>query len=457
MISVTEIILIVAGILAVIIGYLIPNGHGVGENEFELTEDKIDEMVRKAIRNSQGQLDELLDESMEDAINKAERAMDRVTNEKMNAISEYSDTVMNDIHKNHDEVMFMYDMLNDKHKNLRNTVSEVNRAAKEVKQTAEEAVLTAEHAEAAARTAKEAALKAESSSSHEDKRYVYGKQKNYSSVDISPGARIVPQRPLVQDNRAAVAGQDNTEIIQDKRRSINAQEIYAAQDKRETVIAPERVMVQETRSNVTAPERVESIEKEAAAITSEKSATAVKPETSDIESTSIKTESVKRTITAIEQMQSGVLPDKQNVIKKSDEADLEFLDDDEEDIRFNDIYKDEPQEDISSGEIADKNAEDFSKLTDLINRADVAGAEKTNKVIGYSADEKVAVGESGNETEIADQTDDPVSRNQRILDMHKQGKSAVVIARELRLGIGEVKLVIDLAGKHNKKNRSSAV
>jgi hypothetical protein len=38
--------------------------------------------------------------------------------------------------------------------------------------------------------------------------------------------------------------------------------------------------------------------------------------------------------------------------------------------------------------------------------------------------------------------------------MHKAGKSAVVIARELKLGIGEVKLVIDLAGKH-KKNRSS--
>ncbi len=49
---------------------------------------------------------------------------------------------------------------------------------------------------------------------------------------------------------------------------------------------------------------------------------------------------------------------------------------------------------------------------------------------------------------------DPASRNQRILDMHKAGKSAVVIARELKLGIGEVKLVIDLAGKH-KKNRSS--
>ena len=34
--------------------------------------------------------------------------------------------------------------------------------------------------------------------------------------------------------------------------------------------------------------------------------------------------------------------------------------------------------------------------------------------------------------------------NDRILEMHKAGKSNMSIARELGLGIGEVKLVIDL-------------
>ena len=151
MISVTEIVLIIAGILAVVIGYLIPSGSGLSEEDTAMSEQKISEMVSRAIRNSQGQIDDMLDDCMEDAINKAERAMDRVTNEKMSAISEYSDTVMNDIHRNHDEVMFMYDMLNDKHKNLKNTVSEVNRVAKEAKQTAEIAQETAEQAEAVTR------------------------------------------------------------------------------------------------------------------------------------------------------------------------------------------------------------------------------------------------------------------------------------------------------------------
>ena len=36
------------------------------------------------------------------------------------------------------------------------------------------------------------------------------------------------------------------------------------------------------------------------------------------------------------------------------------------------------------------------------------------------------------------------NNNDRILEMHKQGKSNVAIAKELGLGVGEVKLVIDL-------------
>ena len=34
--------------------------------------------------------------------------------------------------------------------------------------------------------------------------------------------------------------------------------------------------------------------------------------------------------------------------------------------------------------------------------------------------------------------------NERILELHKKGKSNMAIAKELGLGIGEVKLVIDL-------------
>ena len=37
-----------------------------------------------------------------------------------------------------------------------------------------------------------------------------------------------------------------------------------------------------------------------------------------------------------------------------------------------------------------------------------------------------------------------MNSNDRILSLHKEGKSNMAIAKELGLGIGEVKLVIDL-------------
>jgi len=47
----------------------------------------------------------------------------------------------------------------------------------------------------------------------------------------------------------------------------------------------------------------------------------------------------------------------------------------------------------------------------------------------------------GNETAPAEEGQ---NNNEKILEMHRQGKSTVAIAKELGLGVGEVKLVIDL-------------
>jgi DNA-binding NarL/FixJ family response regulator len=371
MISVTEIVLIIVGILAVILGYLIPNGSALSDMDEEMTEAKINDMVRKAIRNSQGQIDEMLDECTEEAINKAERAMDRVTNEKMSAISEYSDTVMNDIHKNHDEVMFMYDMLNDKHKNLKNTVSEVNRAAKEVKQTAKEAVLTAEQAEEKARQAKEAAMQADISSEAITYNEKKEDEKQFSSlVDIL--------------DRADSAAAQKT-----ANRVIGTDTAFAG-----NVITPEVNPVSEEKPKIN---EVEEIKYEERTSESEKAFESEK---------------------TFESEKADAVPVNNETAPVKDRTES---------------YDMPPVE----------------ELPVVKEEGNVSAA----KVVSISDASRKKAAEAM-ETQPQTVSNDPASRNQRILDMHKAGKSAVVIARELKLGIGEVKLVIDLAGKH-KKNRSS--
>ena len=76
------------------------------------------------------QMQDKMDETSEDALEKAERSLERLTNEKIMAVSEYSDTVLQEIHKNHEEAMFLYDMLNNKHANIKDTVSKMDKAVK---------------------------------------------------------------------------------------------------------------------------------------------------------------------------------------------------------------------------------------------------------------------------------------------------------------------------------------
>ena len=45
---------------------------------------------------------------------------------------------------------------------------------------------------------------------------------------------------------------------------------------------------------------------------------------------------------------------------------------------------------------------------------------------------------------LADVSGAGINNNEQILALHRKGKSTVAIARELGLGVGEVKLVIDL-------------
>ncbi|MBO4911186.1 MAG: hypothetical protein J5504_00545 [Butyrivibrio sp.] len=138
MISITEIVLIVVGFAAIILGYLLPAGKELDEEDKLLMEREIRELVRREVEDQRENIENMVDDTVDLSLDRTERAMERISNEKLSAIGEYSDTVINDIHKNHDEVMFMYDMLNDKHKNLTSVVTEVTKKADEAKKVVKE-------------------------------------------------------------------------------------------------------------------------------------------------------------------------------------------------------------------------------------------------------------------------------------------------------------------------------
>lgn len=138
--GILEILLLVIGGVIFALSFILPaEKEKLPETSKALAKEEIESLVSKEMENIRSHVDDVVEESMEYAMEKTERSLERLSNEKIMAVNEYSDTVLQEIHRNHEEVMFLYDMLNDKHTNLKNTVSEVNKTVKEAEETKKEA------------------------------------------------------------------------------------------------------------------------------------------------------------------------------------------------------------------------------------------------------------------------------------------------------------------------------
>ena len=336
MISITEIVLIVAGFAAIILGYLLPAGKDMDEEDKMLMEREIRELVRREVEDQKETIDDMVGDSVENSLDRTERAMERISNEKMSAIGEYSDTVINDIHKNHDEVMFMYDMLNDKHKNLTSVVSEVTKKADEAKQVVRDAEATAKEAQ-------------------------------------------------------------------------EASNLLAASDEKSNVRA---ILLDETDDRL-----------------------------------------------------SGIrIPYKEKTKEPAETFKEQDFGQELRDEGLTETEADAPVGNVESGYVDQKNIKELDGLDKIgakvLNKEEISASHVIGNTSIESTQGKVVPiteavrveGKSRNPDKSMQEltANDPVSQNKQIIEMHKAGKSNMVIARELGLGIGEVKLVIDLSNKHRK-------
>lgn len=142
-----EILLIILGVFVFIASFVIPETKSEMEAvDRQLTKEQIQEMLKEEMKRVQEQVKDVTDETVTYSLEKSERALERLTNDKIQAISEYAGTVLEDIHKNHEETMFLYDMLNNKHENLKEAAQEVTLALKQANETVSEVRQTSERA-----------------------------------------------------------------------------------------------------------------------------------------------------------------------------------------------------------------------------------------------------------------------------------------------------------------------
>lgn len=123
----TEILLILLGILAFVASFVIPEKLNDKDSaNAKIPEEKIKELIENEVKQASFQIEEKVEETVAATTEKTERYMERMSNEKIMAIQEFSDTVISQINKNHEEAVFLYDMLNNKHAQVKNIAAEIN-------------------------------------------------------------------------------------------------------------------------------------------------------------------------------------------------------------------------------------------------------------------------------------------------------------------------------------------
>lgn len=130
-----EIILLLVGCVFMIGSFFISEKLSSSElNKIaELSEDELKKIIEREVDNAGTQMDDVIEQKIEEAGEQAERAMEKESNEQIMQIHEYSETVMESMKKTHDEIMFLYSMLNDKHTEMTSMTGDLQRLAADIR------------------------------------------------------------------------------------------------------------------------------------------------------------------------------------------------------------------------------------------------------------------------------------------------------------------------------------
>ena len=128
-----EIALLVIGVIIFVISFLMPEvPMRKSDREIEAEQKEARRLVEAEVDTMRLRVGEATSETVGYAVDKAERSLEKVSNEKIMAVGEYAETVLEEINKNHQEVMFLYDMLKDKQTDLSNTIREADAAVSRI-------------------------------------------------------------------------------------------------------------------------------------------------------------------------------------------------------------------------------------------------------------------------------------------------------------------------------------
>ncbi len=232
-----EVVLLLCGIICVAVSFI------MGDSKKKNTDDKdydanLTEEQKEDIRR---QVTDIIDEEMLNASEKTEVSLDKISNTKILEMNEYADNILGEINRNHNEAVFLYDMLNDKAKEVKSTVKDVNVTKKQVEKIQAEVTSAAANPEEDNAYADKSGDKSQRRSEHEFRSMTPeivreigmpvtseydDSQENDSygtgGADINDGMDMVSPQELMAVSQ--MLGQDIQQNIQQNIQTVSAQD-----------------------------------------------------------------------------------------------------------------------------------------------------------------------------------------------------------------------------------------
>ena len=129
-----EVFLIITAVIVIAVSFCIKEKSDKNEDEKKSGQDEVKAVTQEMIKEEiQNQLAMISDDMLENT----EAKLDKIANQKIMAVGNYSEDVLKNIEENHNEVMFMYNMLNDKETTLKNTVRDIEAVKVSVRKMAD--------------------------------------------------------------------------------------------------------------------------------------------------------------------------------------------------------------------------------------------------------------------------------------------------------------------------------
>lgn len=358
--SVLEIVLLAIGLIIFIASFLIPDKKSSDASKID--GEALLAQIEEKVEESKQKIDEMTDETLSYSMEKTERAIDKLTNEKILAIGDYSDTVIDEISKDHNEVVFLSDMLNKNKKDLTTLLLKAVETSRTATESANGAYDLAENASKLADEAMEKAKKAGSAADFAEDKMISVKKKMIEgdAAEIKPDLPVEAEKSIEEEQKP----EEVKKTSETKKTVKKSQKKTEAGSEAKEEKTPKAAKTSKTKSS-----------KE------DKAAKESKDET-----------------------EKAVKKEKSSVAKKVSEG--------------------------AQISLADLEETDSAPIRTMNETSGDAAAELFKKASGALRFDTSADGNGNN--------------NERILAMHRLGRSNMAIARELGLGVGEVKLVIDL-------------